>query len=99
MPNFVFQFLADSVRPGQLPDDLDLSSIRAWVNCSEPVHHAAHQAFFRRFNKSGIRWEQFTASYAMAENVFAVSQSLPGEYSVLKINRSEFVRAGRIVPD
>ena len=99
MPNFGFQFLADSIRPGQVADDLDLSSIRAWVNCSEPVHHAAYQAFFARFNKNGVRWEQFTASYAMAENVFAVSQSMRGEYSVVKVNRPEFVRAGRIVLD
>lgn len=99
MPNFGFQFLADSVRPGQLPDDLDLSSMRAWVNCSEPVHDAAHRAFFERLNRYGVSWKQFTASYAMAENVFAVSQSLPGEYGVLKVNRAEFVQTGRIVLD
>ena len=99
MPNFGFQFLADSVRPDQLAGDLDLSSMRAWVNCSEPVHHAAHQAFFDRFNPYGVRWEQFTASYAMAENVFAVSQSVPGEYRVLKINRDAFARDHRAIAD
>ena len=99
MPNFGFQFLADTVRPSQLSGDLDLGSMRAWVNCSEPVHHAAHQAFFDRFNPYGVRWDQFTASYAMAENVFAVSQSVPGQYRVLKINRDAFARAHHAIPD
>jgi fatty-acyl-CoA synthase len=99
MPNFGFQFLADSVRPSQISDDLDLGSIRAWVNCSEPVQHAAHTAFYDRFHKYGVRWNQFTASYAMAENVFAVSQSLPGEYRTLAVNRRLFAHEHRIEPD
>jgi fatty-acyl-CoA synthase len=99
MPNFGFQFLADSIRPSQIQNDMDLSSIRAWVNCSEPVQHSAHLAFYQRFHEYGVRWEQFTASYAMAENVFAVSQSLPGEYRTLAINRRIFAQEGRIESD
>ena len=99
MPNFGFQFLADSVRPSQLPADLDLSSIRAWVNCSEPVHHSAHAAFYDRFHAYGVTWNQFTASYAMAENVFAISQSLPGAYRTLAVNRRLFAERHRIEVD
>jgi fatty-acyl-CoA synthase len=90
LPDFAFPFMAESIRPSQIPPDLNLSTIRAWVNCSEPVYHAAHSAFFRRFREYGVRWDQFTASYAMAENVYAVSQSLPGDYRVLSVNRRVF---------
>ena len=90
MPNFAFQFMADSVRPSQIPDGLNLSSLRAWVNCSEPVRHAAHKAFLERFAEYGASERQLTASYAMAENVFAVTQSNAGEYKVLRVNRRLF---------
>jgi fatty-acyl-CoA synthase len=90
MPNFAFQFMADSVRPTQIPDGLNLSTVRAWVNCSEPVQHAAHSAFLERFAEHGASERQLTASYAMAENVFAVTQSNAGEYRVLRVNRRLF---------
>jgi fatty-acyl-CoA synthase len=99
MPNFAFQFMADSVRPNQIREDLSLQTIRAWINCSEPVQHTAHAAFLERFGEYGVRREQFTASYAMAENVFAVTQSLPGEYRVLSINRRVFAQEHRIEID
>jgi acyl-CoA synthetase (AMP-forming)/AMP-acid ligase II len=90
MPNFAFQFMADSVRASQIPPGLRLASLRAWVNCSEPVQHSAHRAFLERFKEYGAREGQLTASYAMAENVFAVTQSEPGDYRVIKVNRRLF---------
>jgi fatty-acyl-CoA synthase len=99
MPNFAFQFMADSVRPSQIPEGLSLVSVRAWVNCSEPVQHAAHRAFLERFREYGAREEQLTASYAMAENVFAVTQSNAGEYRTLRVNRRLFTDEHRIELD
>lgn len=99
MPNFAFQFLADSVRPSQLPDDLDLRTVRAWVNCSEPVQHSAHRAFVERFARFGAHPRQLTASYAMAENVFAVTQSRAGGYRVLGVNRRLFTDEHRVETD
>jgi acyl-CoA synthetase (AMP-forming)/AMP-acid ligase II len=96
LPNFAFQFMTDSILPHQLPIGLDLSCVRAWVNCSEPVQHATHDAFLNRFKKFGVRREQLTASYAMAENVFAVSQSLPGQYRVINVNRRLFAEEHRV---
>jgi acyl-CoA synthetase (AMP-forming)/AMP-acid ligase II len=90
MPNFAFQFMADSVRSSQIDAGLNLSTVRAWVNCSEPVRHAAHRAFLERFAEYGASERQLTASYAMAENVFAVTQSNAGEYRVLRVNRRLF---------
>jgi fatty-acyl-CoA synthase len=99
LPDFAFRFMAESVRLNELPPDLNLTSIRAWVNCSEPVYHSAHVAFYNRFREYGVNWQQFTASYAMAENVFAVTQSLPGDYRVLRVNRRVFSEAHRIELD
>src|ERR1043166_7157438 len=99
MPNFAFQFMAETVRASQIPDGLSLRTIRAWVNCSEPVQHSAHRAFLERFGEYGARREQLTASYAMAENVFAVTQSLPGEYHILSVNRRAFTDEHRVEVD
>jgi acyl-CoA synthetase (AMP-forming)/AMP-acid ligase II len=98
LPNFAYAFLAESVRDESLPADLDLGSIRAFVNCSEPVYHRSHAAFLARFSRFGARQDQLTASYAMAENVFAVSQSLPGKYRVLSVDRRAFTEEHRVIP-
>lgn len=98
MPNFAFQFMADAVRPSQM-EGLSLASVRAWVNCSEPVQHSAHGSFLERFAGLGINEGQLTASYAMAENVFAVTQSRAGEYKVLRVNRRLFTDEHRVETD
>jgi acyl-CoA synthetase (AMP-forming)/AMP-acid ligase II len=54
---------------------LSLSGVRAFVNCSEPVRDASQRQFLERFAPIGVRPEQLAASYAMAENVFAVTQT------------------------
>ncbi len=73
LPNFAFAFLASRVKPA--PGRYDLSSLRALVNCSEPVTAEAMQAFCDRFASDGFRPEALQTCYAMAENVFAVSTS------------------------
>lgn len=99
LPNFAYAFLAESVRPRQIPKDLDLSGMRAWINCSEPVCHSSHATFLDKFGPYGVTRSQLTASYAMAENVFAVTQSLPGEYRTLSVNRDAFTATHRVEPD
>jgi acyl-CoA synthetase (AMP-forming)/AMP-acid ligase II len=54
---------------------VDLSSWRAVTNCSEPVRFESHQAFYERFKSYGLKWEALQCSYAMAENVFGVTQT------------------------
>ena len=52
--------------------DYDLSSLRLLINCSEPVRASSMDEFQKAFNiRSGV----LQSSYAMAENVFAVTQS------------------------
>lgn len=99
LPNFAFAFMAKTIADDRLPAGLDLSSIRAWVSSSEPVTHAATAAFVERFGAHGVSWSQITASYAMAENVYAVTQSLPGGYRVLRANRRIFLHDHRVELD
>ena len=75
LPNFAYPFLAQRVR--ELADDVDLSSLRAVINCSEPVTGEAFDPFAKRFTRHGLRPEALHTCYAMAENVFAVTTSSP----------------------
>ncbi len=71
---------------------MDLSSLRAVINCSEPVRWESHRAFFEHFQKYGLKWKALQTSYAMAENVFGVTQSrLDGEPVVVEIDREAFM--------
>jgi fatty-acyl-CoA synthase len=74
MPNFAFQFV-----PRRTPQNrwaqYDLSSARALINCSEPVRASSMKEFERAFSTIGLKSGVLQSSYAMAENVFAVTQS------------------------
>lgn len=73
MPNFAFQFVPRRT-PHSRWSQYDLSSLRALINCSEPVRAKSMFEFQRAF---GIESRVMQSSYAMAENVFAVTQSDP----------------------
>ncbi|MEN6299095.1 MAG: AMP-binding protein [Anaerolineaceae bacterium] len=73
MPNFAYNFCAQKIRPRDL-ENVDLSSCRAVINCSEPMSWQSHQMFLERFEPYGFRDDALATSYAMAENVFAVTQ-------------------------
>ena len=74
LPNFAYNFCAQKIRDRDLAG-IDLSSVRALINCSEPTYWASHQAFLGRYAQYGLRAEALTTCYAMAENVFAVTQA------------------------
>jgi acyl-CoA synthetase (AMP-forming)/AMP-acid ligase II len=73
LANFAYNFCAQKVRAREL-QGVDLSSWRAVINCSEPVRHESHLAFLERFREYGLRESAIATCYAMAENVFAVTQ-------------------------
>ena len=73
LPNFAYNFCAQKIRPSDL-DGVDLSSLRAVTNCSEPMRYTSHQLFLERFKPYGLRDSAIATCYAMAENVFAVTQ-------------------------
>lgn len=73
LPNFAYNFCASKIRDRDL-EGVDLSSWRAVINCSEPMRWQSHQAFLERFRPYGLKPDALATCYAMAENVFAVTQ-------------------------
>jgi acyl-CoA synthetase (AMP-forming)/AMP-acid ligase II len=74
LPNFAFNHCAQSI-PDRHLQGVDLSSWRGVINCSEPMFLSSHRAFITRFAPYGLRPASLATCYAMAENVFAVTQS------------------------
>jgi fatty-acyl-CoA synthase len=72
MPNFAFSHHVNTAPPDAR---WDLSSIRAFINCSEPCKPQTFERFLRRFGECGVGTKQLQVCYAMAENVFAVTQT------------------------
>ena len=100
LPNFTFQFV-----PRRAPKErwrrYDLSSARMLINCSEPVRMASINEFYAAFSGCGLKRSALQASYAMAENVFAVTQSgMHGEGgpAVIWADGQRFRSQHRIVP-
>jgi len=74
LPNFAFQFVPRRTLQRALPQ-FDLSSVRALINCSEPVRSSSMNEFHEAFASMGLESGVMRSCYAMAENVFAVTQS------------------------
>jgi fatty-acyl-CoA synthase len=73
LPNFAYNFCALKTRDRDL-EGIDLSSWRAISNCSEPMRYESHRVFLERFKPYGLHESALCTCYAMAENVFAVTQ-------------------------
>ncbi len=76
LPNFAFSYLA-ALR-GRMKEQHSLGHVRGWINCSEPVRLRSTKSFAEAFGEWGVGMESLQASYAMAENVFAVTQTTLG---------------------
>lgn len=74
-PNFAFHHLCRTLG-GRTTTDL--SSMRAWINCSEPCRAETFDLFASTFAAVGVTREALQVCYAMAENVFAVTQTKCG---------------------
>jgi fatty-acyl-CoA synthase len=73
LPNFAYNFCAQKIRDRDL-QGVNLSSLRAVINCSEPMQWNSHEMFRKRFQPYGLSSAALATCYAMAENVFAVTQ-------------------------
>lgn len=74
MPDFAFRHIVNHHKKtgGEIRN---LSSIRYIINCSEPCRKATFVDFFNIFRAHSLKEECLQACYAMAETVFAVTQS------------------------
>ncbi|MBF0341014.1 MAG: AMP-binding protein [Magnetococcales bacterium] len=70
LPNFAFSWLA------RVGGRFDLSAMRGFVNCSEPVSVGGFERFRQSF---GVTGGQLAVCYALAENVFAATQTRLGQ--------------------
>jgi fatty-acyl-CoA synthase len=86
LPNFAFSYLAQCKE--MMEDSYSLMHVRAWINCSEPVRRKSVSDFAERFGDWGVVPTSLQSSYAMAENVFAVTQSVLGK-SLSTVARSQ----------
>ncbi|MDI6693673.1 MAG: AMP-binding protein [Anaerolineales bacterium] len=82
LPNFAYNHCARVIRSCDI-EGVDLSSMRAFINCSEPVFFESHQVFLEKFAAHGVRPEALSTCYAMAENTFAVTQFPIGQMPTL----------------
>jgi acyl-CoA synthetase (AMP-forming)/AMP-acid ligase II len=98
LPNFAYNFLTTHVRRSAL-DGLDISSARAFINCSEPVRHDSHVQFSAFYARHGLEPLALHTCYAMAENTFAVTQSkLDAPPRLDIVDRRALMEQGRAVP-
>jgi len=74
-PNFAFQHLINCVRPD---DQWDLSSVRAFIDCSERCRPETLDLFAKTFGPMCVQKSSLLTCYAMAETVFAATQSSLG---------------------
>jgi len=97
LPNFAYNFCAKKIRDRDLAG-VDLSSLRAVINCSEPMRWQSHQLFLERFEPCGLKPSALATCYAMAENVFAVTQGGIEEPAVVDEVDLNSLQLGRAVP-
>jgi fatty-acyl-CoA synthase len=91
LPNFAYNFCAQKIRDRNL-EGVDLSSWRAISNCSEPMAWRSHQMFLERFRSFGLHPGALTTCYAMAENVFAVTQGgVGGPVTVDEVDQRSYL--------
>jgi fatty-acyl-CoA synthase len=86
MPNFAFTYLAGQRE--RMSGPYTLNHVRSFINCSEPVRLRSIRGFSIAFADWGVTPQQIHASYAMAENVFAVTQTRIGDVP-RSLSRSE----------
>jgi len=73
LPNFAFEHLARVAAP--VAGSVRLESMRAFIDCSEPCRAETFDRFAAAFAASGVQPYMLQCCYAMAETVFAVTQT------------------------
>lgn len=87
MPNFAFEHLSRTIDTARF--SFDLSSMRAFINCSEPARPDTMRRFAQKFEGFGVRPEAMQVCYAMAETVFGVTQTPFGEgFDYVKLDQN-----------
>lgn len=95
LPNFAYNFCAQKIRDEDL-SGINLESVRAFINCSEPIYDESHSLFAGRFAPFNVDPGRLATCYAMAETVFAVSQSELGAPARVDVVDREALRSQQV---
>jgi len=95
MPNFAFNYMAQHLQNQDL-SDIDLSSIKQFISCSELTFIEDIENFANIFMPAGLNVKSLRICYALAENIFAVSQSLGIYYTEYK--GLKYLSCGQVLP-
>ncbi|NYS19612.1 AMP-binding protein [Streptomyces sp. SJ1-7] len=95
-PNFAYELCLTRVPEDSIPD-LDLSRWTRTISGSEPVKASVLEAFAERFAPAGLRPEQLTPCYGMAETTLMISTTSGRAPRVLTID-SDALGTGRVAP-
>lgn len=94
LPNFAFSHLA---RTRDRRRTYDVSSMRAFINASEPPKEETMRRFREVFGPAGLRDGALQVAYGMAETVLGVSQTpMSADASVVHVDLPAFTAARRI---
>jgi len=96
-PDFAFRHLCNHQRrqPGRAVAH-DLSSLRRFISCSEPCRAASFDEFRTVFTPAGLQPHALQTCYAMAETVFAITQSrFSGDGAAPSVNG--FLSSGTLI--
>ncbi|PCJ20760.1 MAG: hypothetical protein COB02_00185 [Candidatus Cloacimonadota bacterium] len=89
MPNFAYKHLSKN----KSNTKYNLSSIKSFSSCAEPVDPDTLIEFYNRFSKYHLQANSFAITYAMAENIFAMTHhqiDIKKDDWYLKINQKDF---------
>ncbi len=92
VPNFALDHATSRVPP-DARDGLDLSTLRALGNGSEPIRESSLRAFTDMYSAHGFTHEAHCPGYGLAETTLVVTSALPGRGSqILSVDRDALHR-------
>lgn len=94
MPSFAFNYLVNKI-PIESVSKLRLDSFERVISCSEPTFCDDLTKFIKKFSIIGLNPSAVSVCYALAENVFAVSQSDGVEETEWKGNK--YASCGKVI--
>jgi acyl-CoA synthetase (AMP-forming)/AMP-acid ligase II len=71
-PNFGYDLCVDRTTPEQR-GDLELSTMRVFLNGAEPVRDRTRERFLEAFGVAGVRSDSYTPAYGLAESTVIVT--------------------------
>ncbi len=89
LPNFALAHLTRSIPETEL-GQIDLSSVKQLVCCSEPALQDTVQSFVQKFEPRGLNGKCIQNCYAMAENTFAMTSTKVGPIPFLTVDPKLF---------